>query len=84
LSKTSGKWNRNINWSAHSWAWDKDNHSNGKLGGYGLLNLSTSYDFTENLNVYLTRNNALDKDYEMAQGYKTLGKTSTFGLTYSF
>ena len=84
LSKSSGKWNRNINWTARSWAWDKDDHSNGKNGGYGLLNLSTSYDFTENLSVYLNRNNALDKDYEMAKGYNTLGKTSTLGLTYAF
>ena len=84
LSKSSGKWNRNINWTARSWAWDKDNHSNGKNGGYGLLNLSTSYDFTENLSVYLNRNNALDKDYEMAKGYNTLGKISTLGLTYTF
>ena len=84
LSKSSGKWKRNINWTARSWAWDKDDHSNGKNGGYGLLNLSTSYDFTENLSVYLNRNNALDKDYEMAKGYNTLGKTSTLGLTYTF
>jgi vitamin B12 transporter len=85
LSKTSGKWKRNINWSAKSWAWDTDAHTNNvKLGGYGLLNLSTSYDFTENLTVYLNRNNTLDKDYEMARGYNTLGKTSTLGLTYTF
>ena len=85
LSKASGKWKRNINWVAKSWAWDKDAHTdNVKLGGYGLLNLSTSYDFTENLTVYLNRNNALNKDYEMARGYKTLGKTSTLGLTYNF
>jgi len=84
LSKSSGKWKRNINWVARSWSWDKDDHSNGKIGGYGLLNLSTSYDFNENLSVYLNRNNALDKDYEMAKGYNTLGKTSTLGLTYTF
>ena len=85
LSKTSGKWKRNINWAAKSWAWDKDAHTNDvKLGGYGLLNLSTSYDFTDSLSVYLNRNNVLDKDYEMARGYKTLGKTSTLGLTYNF
>jgi vitamin B12 transporter len=54
------------------------------LGGYGLLNLSTSYDFTEDLTVYLNRNNALDKDYEMARGYNTHGKTTTLGLTYNF
>ena len=84
LSNTSGKWNRTINWTAKSRAWDKDNHSNGEIGGYGLLNLSTSYDFTDNLSVYLNRNNALDKDYEMAKGYNTLGKTSTHGITYNF
>ena len=84
LSKTSGKWKRNINWIANSRTQDKADHSNGENGGYGLLNLRTSYDFTEDLTVYLNRNNALDKDYEMAKGYKTLGKTSTLGLTYTF
>ena len=84
LSKTSGKWKRNINWIAKSRTQDKADHSNGENGGYGLLNLRTSYDFTEDLTVYLNRNNALDKDYEMAKGYKTLGKTSTLGLTYTF
>ena len=84
LSKTSGKWKRNINWIAKSHAWDNNSHSTGKIGGYGLLNLSTSYYFTENLSVYLNRNNALDKNYEMAKGYNTLGKTTTLGLTYNF
>ena len=83
LSKTSGKWNRNINWTAKSRAWDKNSETT-KLGGYGLLNLSTSYNFTEDLTVYLNRNNALDKNYEMAKGYNTLGKTTTIGLTYNF
>jgi vitamin B12 transporter len=84
FSKISGKWKRSINWLAHSWAWDLDDHSTGKIGGYGLLNLNTSYDFKENLSVYLNINNTLDKNYEMAQGYKTLGKTSTLGVTYIF
>ena len=83
LSKTSGKWKRSINWIAKSRAWDKNSETT-KLGGYGLLNLSTSYDFTEDLTVYLNRNNALDKDYEMARGYNTHGKTTTLGLTYNF
>ena len=90
LSKTSGKWKRNINWIAKSRAWDNDSNKNGwgqtaaELGGYGLLNLSTRYDFTEDLSIYLNRNNALDKKYEMATGYKTPGKTTTLGLTYNF
>jgi len=83
LSKTSGKWNRNINWIAKSHTWDGNSETT-KLGGYGLLNLSTSYDFNEDLTIYLNRNNALDKDYEMARGYNTYGKTSTLGLTYNF
>ena len=83
LSKTSGKWKRSVNWIAKSRAWDKNSETT-KLGGYGLLNLSTSYDFTEDLTVYLNRNNALDKDYEMARGYNTHGKTTTLGLTYNF
>ena len=84
LSKTSGKWKRSVNWSAKSWVWDKDNHSNGKLGGYGLLSLSTSYDFNEDLSVYLNINNALDKDYEMAQGYNTLGRNINLGISHTF
>ena len=90
LSKTSGKWKRNINWIAKSRAWDNDANNIGwgqnsaELGGYGLLNLSTSYSFTDDLTVYLNRNNALDKNYEMAKGYNTLGKTTTLGLTYNF
>ena len=83
LSKTSGKWKRNINWIAKSHTWDGNSETT-KLGGYGLLNLSTSYDFNEDLTIYLNRNNALDKDYKMARGYKTLGKTTTLGLTYNF
>ena len=84
LSKASGKWQRSVNWRAKSWVWDKDNHSNGKLGGYGLLNLSTSYDFNEDLSAYLNINNALNKDYEMAQGYNTLGRNIYLGISHTF
>ena len=83
LLKSSGKWKRSINWTAKSSAWDGQSETI-KLGGYGLLNLSTSYNFTEDLSVYLNRNNALDKNYEMAKGYNTYGKTTTVGLTYNF
>ena len=85
VSKTSGKWKRSVNWAAKSWVWDKDAHTNNiKLGGYGLLNLTTSYYFNEDLSVYFNQTNALNKNYEMAQGYKTPGRLSTLGLTYSF
>ena len=84
-SKTSGKWKQSVNWIAKSWAWDKDAHTNDiKLSGYGLLNLATSYNFNEDLSVYFNQANALNKDYEMAQGYKTPGRVMTLGVNYSF
>ena len=84
LFKSNGKWRRNVNWSAKSWVWDKDDHSNGKLGGYGLLNLSTNYNFNEELSVYFNINNALDKGYEMAKGYNTLGRNINLGISRTF
>ena len=84
-SKTSGKWKQSVNWIAKSWAWDKDAHTNDiKLSGYGLLNLATSYNFNKDLSVYFNQANALNKDYEMAQGYKTPGRVMTLGVNYSF
>ena len=58
--------------------------SNWVNGGCGLLILVISYDFTEDLNAYLDWNNVQNKNYEMAKDYKTLGKTTTLGLTYNF
>ncbi len=84
-SKTSGKWKQSVNWIAKSWAWDKDAHTNDiKLSGYGLLNLATSYNLNKDLSVYFNQANALNKDYEMAQGYKTPGRVMTLGVNYSF
>jgi len=83
--KASGKWKQSIYWTAKSWAWDKDAHTdNIKLGGYGLLNLTTGYNFNEELNAYFNLANALNKEYEMAKGYKNPGRNITLGLNYSF
>ncbi len=84
-SKTIGKWKRSIYWTAKSWTWDKDAHTdNIKLSGYGLLNLTTGYEFNEDLSAYCNLANALNKEYKMAKGYKTLGRDITLGLNYSF
>ena len=49
------------------------------------VTITTSFtSFTDDLTAYLNRNNALDKQYEMAKGYNTLGKTTTLGLNYNF
>jgi len=84
-TKIHGKYNHRINLTGKSWAWDKDKPTNNdKLGGYGLLNLFTSYGYNKQTSVSINLNNALDKEYEMAKGYKVLGRTLTLGVTYKF
>jgi vitamin B12 transporter len=81
----NGKYNNRINIIGKSWAWDKDAHTdNDKLGGYGIVNLFSSYDYNKQTSVSISLNNALDKKYEMAKGYNTLGRTITLGVTHSF
>ncbi len=80
-----GKYNNRINIIGKSWAWDKDAHTdNDKLGGYGLVNLFTSYDYSNKTSISISLNNALDKKYEMAKDYNTLGRTVTLGVTHNF
>ena len=81
----NGKYNNRINIIGKSWAWDKDAHTNNdQLGGYGLVNLFSSYDYNRKTSVSISLNNALDKQYEMAKGYNTLGRTITLGVTHNF
>ena len=81
----NGKYNNRINIIGKSWAWDKDAHTNNdQLGGYGLVNLFSSYDYNRKTSVSISLNNALNKQYEMAKGYNTLGRTITLGVTHNF
>jgi len=81
----NGKYNNRINLIGKSWAWDKDVHTdNDKLGGYGIVNLFSSYSYSKKTSVSISLNNALDKNYEMAKGYSTLGRTVTLGITHNF
>lgn len=84
-TKTHGKYSHRINLTGKSWAWDKDRPTNNdKLGGYGLLNLHSSYDYNKETTISLSVNNALNKDYEMAKGYNTHGRTATLQIEYDF
>jgi len=85
LIKNTDKFDHKINLAAKSWVWDKDSHTSDiKLGGYGLFNLSTRYHYDNDTSISLNINNALNKQYEMARGYNTLGRTITLGTAYSF
>ncbi|MCU6433018.1 TonB-dependent receptor [Undibacterium sp. Jales W-56] len=55
-----------------------------RLGGYSLLNLYATYDVAANWSVIGRWNNALNKDYELAKGYTTIGSNVFVGVNYGF
>ncbi|WP_026355156.1 TonB-dependent receptor domain-containing protein [Massilia niastensis] len=52
------------------------------LGGYGLLNLYTTWQFTPELSLLVRVNNVADKHYELARNYGTSGRTWFAALRY--
>ncbi|KAB7623383.1 TonB-dependent receptor domain-containing protein [Alkalilimnicola sp. S0819] len=56
---------------------------NDDLAGYGLLNLSASYPLYRGLALTARIENAGDKDYTLAHGYNTPGRSYFLGLRYS-
>ncbi len=52
------------------------------LGGYGLLNLYTSWQVTPDLSLLVRLNNVTDKQYELARFYGTSGRTWFAALRY--
>ncbi len=59
-----------------------DAANNRRLGGYGLLNLYTTWQFTPDVSLLLRLNNVADKQYELARNYGTSGRTWFAALRY--
>jgi len=53
-----------------------------RLGGYGLLNLYTTWHITPDVSLLLRLNNVADKGYELARNYGTGGRTWFAALRY--
>ena len=53
-----------------------------RLGGYGLLNLYTTWQVTPDVSLLLRLNNVADKGYELARNYGTSGRTWFAALRY--
>jgi vitamin B12 transporter len=53
-----------------------------KLGGYSLVNLTTSYDVAPNWTVFGRWDNVFGKNYELARNYNTPGSTLFVGVRY--
>jgi len=52
------------------------------LASYSLVNLTANYDISKQLKLSLRADNLFDKDYMLAHGYNTLGRTLFVGLNY--
>ncbi|WP_288380189.1 TonB-dependent receptor domain-containing protein [uncultured Massilia sp.] len=59
-----------------------DAANNRRLGGYGLLNLYTTWQVTPDVSLLLRLNNVADKGYELARNYGTSGRTWFAALRY--
>ena len=52
------------------------------LDSYSVVNLTASHDLSRQLKVTLRADNLFNKDYVLAHGYNTLGRTLFVGLSY--
>jgi vitamin B12 transporter len=53
-----------------------------RLGGYGLLNLYTTWHMTRDWSLLVRVDNAADKHYDLARNYGTSGRTWFAGIRY--
>jgi len=53
-----------------------------RMGGYAVLNLTASYRYSKELSFVARLNNALDKQYELAQYYNTPDRNVFVGFDY--
>jgi len=54
------------------------------IDSYNKLDLVANWQFSENLSAQLRVDNALDEDYEVVDGYNTLGRNGMLKLRYQF
>jgi vitamin B12 transporter len=55
-----------------------------RLGGYGLLNLYTTWHVTRDLSLLVRVDNAANKSYALARNYGTAGRTWFAGMRYGY
>ncbi len=58
-----------------------DSNLNAKLGGYTVVNLHTSYDFTDKIKLFVKLDNALDRKYATYGGFVSTTDVPSLGLT---
>ena len=83
LSRAFGLWSFGGELVGASHRFDTaDNSTASRMGGYGLLNLTTRYALTKDWGLQLRWNNVFDKQYELTRGYNTPGSNVFLTLQY--
>jgi len=54
------------------------------LDSFWLVDLTSTYDLTETVDVFIRMNNLLDEDYEQVYGFATPGRSTYIGVRASF
>lgn len=63
---------------------DPISFGNSSVGGYGTVNLIAGYQISDGLELRLRIGNVTDKDYQVVDGFNTLGRTAQLSLSYQF
>ena len=84
VTQQLGTWNVGGEWQYSGKRDDIDINTFARttLGSYSLVNLSASHDLSKQLKLSLRADNLFNKDYMLAHGYNTLGRTLFVGLSY--
>lgn len=82
VDRSLGPWTWGVEWNGAGRRYDNAANTI-RLGGYGLLNAYAHYAFARDWKLELRANNLLDKDYQLARGYRTPGANVFLAVRYA-
>ena len=82
LTRSVGNWNFGGEWQLVGSRYD-DAANTRRMGGYGVINLTTDYRLERNWVLFARINNLFNKDYELARDYATPRSSLFIGIRYS-
>ena len=77
-----GGWTLGAEWQASSHRWDNAANTR-RLAGYGIVNLYASTTLARDWQVLARLDNLGDRDYQLAHGYATPGRSLFVGLRWT-
>ncbi len=82
LDRSAGAWNWGMEWNGASHRYE-DEANTDRLAGYGLVNAYAQYQIARDWRLEMRANNLLDKDYQLARGYRTDGTNVFLGVRWA-